>query len=204
MKRLKCTLLTILFLTALVLPLPEGIVRAFAAEETPLTEASGSREAWSVLSFTADVNEVSNEVESTLILENTGNETVTADLKLPRVSAGIQKGSLQVTASGNALRLTEDELRLTLEPGKNTVLSYRYLTKDPLIHARVIGMDFKTLVFREGGRIGHFRISVTLREEDLPLVEEVFPVNFTLEEKTVSVELFDVSPSSLLDRFSRK
>ncbi|MBQ3791768.1 MAG: hypothetical protein II797_01565, partial [Clostridia bacterium] len=154
-----------------------------------------------MLSFTAEADEVSNEVESTLILENTGNASVSATVKLPRLSAGIQKGSLDLYASEDVLRLSEGEVFLTVAPKKTLTLTYLYRTKEPLVQSRAIGVDFKSLLFSESGTIGHFSVSITLREEDLPLVSEVFPINYTLEETTVSVELFDIRPNALLNRF---
>ncbi|MBR5738657.1 MAG: hypothetical protein IKY02_01560, partial [Lachnospiraceae bacterium] len=195
-------ILLVLLLLAAQLPLsPELLIRAHAAGTDSPVQESGNREALSVLSFTAEADEVSNEVESTLILENTGNASVSATVKLPRLSAGIEKGSLDLYASEDVLRLSEDEVFLTIAPKKTQTLSYRYRTKEPLIQSRAIGVDFKSLLFSESGTIGHFSVSITLREEDLPLVSEVFPINYTLEETTVSVELFDIRPNSLFNRF---
>lgn len=177
----------------------DAFVRSYAAEPE-LTE-SGDPETLSVLSIETKVNEVTDEVETTLLLQNTGNAPVSLFKKLPVISTGFRKGSLSLTGSGDLLRTTEDEVFLKIGPSETLTLSYRYLTKTPLIHARVIGMDLRPLVFSESGRIGRFSVSVTLREEDVPLVKEIVPINFTLEETTVSVELWNARPNALLDRF---
>ncbi|MBP5230654.1 MAG: hypothetical protein ILO68_02905, partial [Clostridia bacterium] len=196
-KILHLILSIVLLLPVFLTEWPAGGMRAQAAG---LSE-QGDRSALSVLSFETKINESTDEVETVLILENTGWQTVSLFWKLPRISAGIRKGTLSLSSSGNVLRTSEDEVFLTFAARESIVLSYRYCAKNPLVHARVIAMDLRDLVFREDGRIGRFFISTELREEDLFLVKEVFPVNYTLEETTVSVELWNVKPSALLNRF---
>ena len=62
----------------------DAFVRSHAAEPE-LTE-SGDPETLSVLSIETKVNEVTDEVETTLLLQNTGNAPVSLFKKLPVIS----------------------------------------------------------------------------------------------------------------------
>ena len=200
LSRALCLFLSSLLLFPVLLSGGADVFVTAHAAGAELTE-SGSSETLSVLSFETKVNEATDQVETTLLLKNNGNEPVSLLRKLPVLSTGFRKGSLSVIGSEGILRTAEEEVYLTVAPSKTLTLSYRYLTKTPLIHTRVIGMDLRTLVFGDTGRIGRFLLSVTLREEDVPLVKKIVPVNFSLDRTTVSVELLNVRPSTLLDRF---
>lgn len=156
--------------------------------------------ALSALSFDVRIDEASGQVESCLILENTGEKEAAANLTLPLISAGMKAESLQVQASREAVLEADGSLSFTLLTGETISISYSYETGQNLSHAGVIGMDLRELVFCEGGTIGRFSFSLTLKEEDLPLVRQIFPMNWKLQEKTISFCLYNVQPNALLDR----
>ena len=133
---------------------------------------SGNREALSVLDYEVTIDEASDMVKTRLILENSGREAVSLDYQLPLISAGAAPGTLELLASGEARRTSEKTVWFSIKPQDLLVFSYTYKTASPLIHAGAIGMDFKQLLFRAGGRIGHFSVSLTLRAEDQTLTVE--------------------------------
>ncbi len=176
-------------------------VRALLQTAAQNLSESGRREDLHTLSFELTLDEETDEAESRWILENRGEETVETVLALPLCSAGVKAGSLELFSDAEAVRTAEEKIFVKLVPQSAAVFSYRYRTKSPLIHAGTIAFDFTQLVFAEGDQVDRALISVRIREEDVPLVQEIFPFNYRVEDGRISVELFCFKPEPFLKRF---
>jgi hypothetical protein len=169
--------------------------------EVPFYE-NGDRAGLYMLAFDMEISEESDKVTARLLLENTGDAPITACLPLPVLRNGAADGSLKLTETGGEASLVAgNRVYFTLPAGGILDLSYQYLTASRLIHAGAVAMDFSRLVFAEGGRIGRFSAALTLREEDVPLVTEITPVNYAFDGRTLSVTLYDFAPNRFLSRF---
>ena len=144
-------------------------------------------------------DEETDRVESSLILVNSSKEVWEAEIALPLLSGGFAPGSLVLWASEPFLRTGEDRLRLHLEPGGSLRLQYSYQPAQPLDRRRVIGLDLEQPLLKELP-VNRLYFSLSLREEDLPLVKEIAPANWVLEGQSISIELFQPSPGPLLNR----
>ncbi len=164
------------------------------------TRTSESGEGLSVLSCSVRIEEESGLVETELLLENTGSSSLEKELLLPRISAGIREGSLFLEASGETERTAEDRLWLRIPARETLWIRYRYTAAENLVNAGAIGLDLTQEPFSEGQKIGRLLFSLTLREEDIPLVREIRPQNWRFDGRSVSLELRDFRPSQLLDR----
>ena len=181
---------------------PAGTASLLTGSEAVVTFLeSGRQEDLSVLDCDIQIDEASDTVETRLILENTGSETVRLNYTLPLISAGVKPGTLQLSASDEAERTSESEVYFSLKPQGSIVFSYSYQTKNSLTHAGAVGVDLTKLIFGKSGRIGHISVAVDMKEEDLPLIDEIFPVNYRVDGCRISVELYDFAPSALLNRF---
>ena len=151
--------------------------------------------------YTLTVDEALSHVEANLVLVNRGGSLLRAEVPLPVLSNGIKAETLSLKASKEVL-LSED-LRLYPELGPDEILtlSYSYDTAASLVNATAIAADFRELVHREGGRIGHFRIDLRLLERDIPLVQDIVPANYTLRDSLLSLELYDFAVSNLAPSF---
>ena len=154
------------------------------------------------LEYTVTLNEETDSGSGRLVLMNLSDETQSRLLKLPMTSAGFTAGTLQLSASREILRPEEDQVWVNLPSGESLTLSYEYRTGQSLTNARVLAAGFGPAIFGENGRIGHFSITVELREGDIPLVKEISPINYRLEGTRLSLELFDFAPGPLLDSFT--
>lgn len=174
---------------------------AVSAETTSVPAEYGRREDLAVLDCDITIDEATDTVTTRLILENTGMETVGIHYALPLISAGVRPGTLELSASDDAERSSETEVYFSLKPQSSIVFSYSYQTKNSLTNAGAVGMDLTKLIFSEDGRIGRFAVAVSMKEEDLPLIDEIFPVNYRIDGFRIFLELYDFTPSALLNRF---
>lgn len=168
-------------------------------ESIPLSEGDECS-GLTVLSCEIKAYEETDRVDSELILVNESEKEKEIVLPLPFVSAGCRAGSLVFSASREAWLPDEAHAVFRLPAGESITLRYRYQTDRSLKNAGVILMNLRDLVFQEDAEIGRFQLSLLLKEEDLPLVREIFPANWQLEDRTLSFCLYNVRPNVLLDR----
>ena len=172
-------------------------------EHTRITSRESSELTWlRTVDFEVQIDESRGEVNSRLLLENTGEMTVRGTLSLPLFSGGMKKNSLKLEkkGEGEASPGSLEEVLLTLPPGESLLLTYSYESGRDLAQASLIGFDLRSLCFRDGAGIGRVSFSILMAEEDLPLVKDIRPINWTLDKQTLSLKLYDVAPSPLLDR----
>ena len=152
--------------------------------------------------FEIHIDESRGEVDSRLLLQNTGEAAFRGSLSLPLFSGGMKDGSLQleIKGQGEAGLQSGEKALLYLPPGESLLLTYSYESGRDLAQASLIGFDLRSLCFRDGAGIGRVSFSILMAEEDLPLVKDIRPINWTLDKQTLSLELYDVAPSPLLDR----
>ena len=155
--------------------------------------------------FTADysliVDEALSRVGAYLVFHNSGSSEIRTSVPLPLLSNGAKRETLSLEASKEILLSEDLDLYFELLPGESLTLSYDYETAASLVNATAIAADFRGLVFREDGKIGHFRIELLLDERDIALVRDVVPGNFALQNNVVSVELWDFAVSNLISSF---
>lgn len=153
----------------------------------------------SLLNFEIFIDEAENRIESRMMFASEGNEESDYVFSLPYLAGGPKEGSLRLESSIPLEWESPDTLRGKIGPA-GLSLSYSYEAADSLIHARVISLDLIKLLPPGTQSIGRVFFSLSLREEDLPLVKEIFPYNWSLRDKTIEIELNCLSPGELLGR----
>lgn len=189
MKKIGCCILIVCFLAGTVFA--SGSVSVLPA---PLLEiGEGPETLW----FGLQIDEETSEVQAVLLLKNPTSEEVTTPFSLPEDELSAAPGTLRCFLDGKETPLPD---QITVPAEGYLTVEYSYCTATPLRDAKVISFDLYRLVFTEGAKIGKFSLSAHLCEEDVPLVTDIRPVNYTYEDQTVSVVLYDFAPSRLLDR----
>lgn len=189
LKKIVCTVL-ILFLLI-------GSVFASGSVILPpaplLLDGTGLETVW----FDLQIDEETSEVKALLLLKNPTSEEITTPFSLPEDELSVAPGTLRCFLDGKETPLPD---QITVPAEGYLTVEYSYRTATPLRDAKVISFDLYRLVFTEGAKIGKFSLSAHLCEEDIPLVNDIKPVNYTFEDQTVSVVLYDFAPNRLLDR----
>ena len=155
------------------------------------------------LIFTAleiEADEDSGRTACLWVLENPTDVPWSGELPLPFLSAGFRKESLTVSASAPCRATDSGTLRCGIPPRGSLAVRYEYRTETSLVHARVIALDLTAAPFSSFSEIGRLTVSLTLREEDLPLVKKLAPLNWSLDGQTVRWEFTDLKPDELLPR----
>ncbi|MBQ6075578.1 MAG: hypothetical protein IJK86_05410 [Lachnospiraceae bacterium] len=152
------------------------------------------------LELDVQADEASGQVDCVWMLENPSDTPWAGELALPVLSTGYREESLEVSASAACFYTGGGRLRCRIEAGEVLTVRYRYQSTASLVHARIIALDLTAEPFSRFPQIGHLRFAFTLREEEMPLVREISPINWTFEDNVISVELFRFTPSRLLPR----
>ncbi|MBP5255004.1 MAG: hypothetical protein J6Z23_06470 [Lachnospiraceae bacterium] len=175
--------------------------RVFAGRAAVLAEIKAARNAvpdvLRVLDYRLEIDEAESVITASMLLVN-GGAAPFGELSLPMISNDRAKGSLRVQVDGQEAAADTDTVTLNVPAGGSCTVTYTYRTKVSLRHAGVIGFDLRQLVPEEGGRIGRFTLDVKLAEEDIPLVNDIFPANYVFDGETVNLTLYDFAPSALL------
>lgn len=191
MKKVFIVCLVLLLLWFSLPPIQIGAVETATAE----------REDISVLSVTVNVNTQTNRVYTELLLQNKGTEDAEITFALPKISSGIDMGSLCVkTVGGVETAAPDGEVTLSVSAGENTGVSYTYSTKHNLAYERTIGFDLKQLKNCFNEHIGHLEWTVDMPLYEIVLVNEIQPVNYTVEDNRIRVVLEDFTINRLLER----
>ncbi len=189
MKKLCCLILILCLLVGTVFA--SGNVNILPA---PLLENGDGLE---TLWFGLEIDEETSDVQAVLQLKNPTSEEISTPFCLPQDELAAAGDTLACFLDGRETPLPD---QITVPAGGYRTVEYSYRTATPLRDARVISFDLHRLVFTEGAKIGKFSFALHLCEEDVPLVTDIKPVNYTYEDQTVSVVLYDFAPSRLLDR----
>ncbi len=160
----------------------------------PLLENGNGLE---TLWFDLQLDEETSGVQATLLLKNPTAEVLTTPFSLPEDALSAAPDTLKCFLDGAETPLPD---QITVPANGYLTIEYFYRTATPLRDAKVISFDLSRLVFTEGAKIRKFSFALHLCEEDVPLVTDIQPVNYTYEDQTVSVVLYDFAPSRLLDR----
>ncbi|MBP5255006.1 MAG: leucine-rich repeat domain-containing protein, partial [Lachnospiraceae bacterium] len=181
---------------------PEENDTSEAAEESG-TEPHGLR----VLDYALEIDEETSEVSASLLL-TAGRDGFEGQILLPMIWNDRQARSLDIRTEGpdgplepeHPAEGPEEALCLNIPAGSFRRITYTYRTKVSLRHAGTIGISLDQLAFAEDRRVGRFTFSVKMAEEDIPLVSEVSPLNYTFDGGRVRVVLYDFTPGALLSR----
>ncbi|MBP3728926.1 MAG: hypothetical protein J6H18_01490 [Lachnospiraceae bacterium] len=152
----------------------------------------------SLLAFESRIEEVSGTVQSSFLIENSSDTPWQGGLPLPILSTGALPGSLSVQAGSSALLIEERVLLCQIPAGDCLQVSYQYQSAAPLIHARILLQDLTDGFFSLFPCIEEFSLSLSLRENDIPLVKEIFPLSWDFSDNTIRISFSGIIPGPLL------
>lgn len=154
----------------------------------------------SLLSFEIHIDEATDQIRGSFCIENESPQPWQGEIPLPLLSTGILPGSLSLETGSLAFLKDEKSLFCQIPAGGHINLWFRYQSAQPLIHARIIALDLQSSFFMLFSQVQHLLCSLTLREEDIPLVKEIYPGIWDFEENTIEIRLSRFKPSPLLSR----
>ena len=151
------------------------------------------------------VNIVESKVDNVFFLKNkASNETktkLTIKLEDEKLNTSIENLSIIVN-NLKISHITQENgeysfyVKIPANGGKKIEISYN--TENDLKNAKVIKYTLEKL---KGENIKHFRYSVIIPEEDIPLVTGIYPECFNFSDNTVSVDYYDFKVNSLTSDF---
>lgn len=149
------------------------------------------------LLYELQIDEECSDVQATMLLKNPTDKDICASFSLPADELSAAPDAMEFYLDGTRTAVPE---QIAVPAGGYLTVQYHYKAASSLRDAKVISFDLSQLVFTEGAKIGRFSLSMHLCEEDIPLVTDIKPVNYTFADQTVSIVLYDFAPSRLLDR----
>ena len=154
----------------------------------------------SLLSFEIHIDEATDQIRGSFCIENESPLPWQGEIPLPLFSTGILPGSLSLETGSLALLKNEKSLFCQIPAGGHINLWFRYQSAQPLIHSRIIALDLQSGFFKLFSQVQHLLFTLTLREEDIPLVKDIYPGIWDFEENTIEIRLSLFKPSPLLPR----
>ncbi len=165
-----------------------------AVVSPPVTQGDGLR----VVYHEAEIDMVQSTVTCATLYYNAGSTPLTAQTALPTGELAPSQSEITAQLDGSDVPLTNGVLTHTVPAEGYQTVRFSYHTAEALSGARLLSYDFSSL--DHGTNIGKLSVTVHFDERDIPLIQSVFPPNYTYHDSSINVTLYDFAVTSLLHR----
>ena len=154
-----------------------------------------------------EINEETSEVKNTHLFTNLSDETITrkATIKLEDSFSNFTINSLKIIVNDHETKEIAKEgenynFSFEIPPQEGKKIEIIYKTDNDLQNAKIIKYSLDKL---KGKYIGKFRINILFQEEDIPLVEKIYPscYEFDYTNNTMNTTYYSFTVNNLTTNF---
>lgn len=154
-----------------------------------------------ILSNEVTIDTTTSKVKNVMLIKNTSNKEIETKVSMPigvtDVSNTVENLSIKANEA-NVINLKQENdeytFNIKIPTGTGKKIEMTYNTENNLRDAKVIKYTLEKL---KGKKIKSLKVDIKISEEDVPLVTEIKPGNFTFENNTISVRYYDFTVNAL-------
>lgn len=152
------------------------------------------------------INTENSTISETILLNNTSSNEVITTISLPLEYEDMNLFINDLSINVNNLKISKYsktnngeylfKIKINSNEGKKIEINYK--TNNDLRNAKTIKYNFANIKDNTK-KVGKLKCDIIFPEEDIPLVEEIYPWHYTFKDNTVTVEYYNFLISSLTE-----